>query len=351
VDRTRNTLGKARLFGLVALAFTIGLLPTMVGGALANEIWVSPAKNAAGVDLGTYAVLDGKQTHFVFGIPDNFTSFVAAKVVLIPTATAATTYSLGLSVASSPEAYGAHTYSSSSNPLRVTANQVIEIDVSSVFDAAIADLGALDAGIDNIGLQWDTPVNVKVLGMRFVFDGTGGPAGPTGPAGPQGATGPQGEPGPTGAQGATGPQGEPGPTGAQGATGPAGPQGPAGLQGATGPQGPAGPQGATGPQGEPGPQGTQGPQGEPGPTGPAGTFSAAIVVVRTATGAGNTAGGITASCGPGEVAIGGGVDASNGNHKVVTSKPAGGSTTTPPTGWVGKSDNAATITVYALCAP
>jgi hypothetical protein len=197
-------------------------------------------------------------------------------------------------VASSPEAYGAHTYSSSSNPLRVTANQVIEIDVSSVFDAAIADLGALDAGIDNIGLQWDTPVNVKVLGMRFVFDGTGGPAGPTGPAGPQGATGPQGEPGP---------------------------------------------------------QGTQGPQGEPGPTGPAGTFSAAIVVVRTATGAGNTAGGITASCGPGEVAIGGGVDASNGNHKVVTSKPAGGSTTTPPTGWVGKSDNAATITVYALCAP
>jgi hypothetical protein len=334
---------------------------TIIVAVLARSRGIAPFRHrrsqldgirGVGVDSGR-PVIELRQWSNSRRIPNNFTSFVAAKVVLIPTATATTTYSLGLSVASSSEAYGAHTYSSGSNPLSVTANQVLEIDVSSVFGAAIADLGTLDAGTDNIGLQWDTPVNVKVLGMRFVFDGTGGPAGPTGPTGPQVATGAQGEQGPAGAQGATGPAGPQGATGPQGAIGS---QGPAGPQGATGSQGPAGPQGATGsqgpagPPGEPGLQGPAGPQGEPGPTGPAGTFSAATVVVRTAMGAGNTAGGITASCGAGEVAIGGGVDASSGNHKVVTSKPAGGSTTTPPTGWAGKSDNAATITVYALCA-
>jgi hypothetical protein len=108
-------------------------------------------------------------------------------------------------------------------------------------------------------------------------------------------TGNQGPPGATGATGATGPQGPPG------ATGMTGPQGERGLTGATG---------MTGPAGEDGQDGAPGMRGEPGPN----EISAAnlyynpgneVSILGSIRG---TPGNSTATCQPGDIAIGGNFD-------------------------------------------
>ena len=90
----------------------------------------------------------------------------------------------------------------------------------------------------------------------------------------------------------TGTQGPPGPPGATGATGPAGPQGPQGIQGIVGPNG------------------TQGPQGDPGPNQILATnlyYNPGNVVNITGSSTG-TPGNSTATCNPGDIAIGGNFD-------------------------------------------
>jgi hypothetical protein len=74
------------------------------------------------------------------------------------------------------------------------------------------------------------------------------------------------------------------------------------LRGTRGPQGPEGPPGPAGPQG---PQGNPGPAGAPGPAG----RSATDVYTRTLDSAAQAGGGsfVNLFCGPGEVAVTGGV--------------------------------------------
>jgi Collagen triple helix repeat (20 copies) len=78
---------------------------------------------------------------------------------------------------------------------------------------------------------------------------------------------------------------------------PAGPQGPQGPAGARGPEGPPGTRGA---EGATGARGAEGPVGPRGPQGPAGATNVTVHVGEQATGE------ATATCDPGEVAVGGG---------------------------------------------
>jgi hypothetical protein len=111
-------------------------------------------------------------------------------------------------------------------------------------------------------------------------------------------------------------------------------------------------EGGRGPQGGPGPGGPAGPPGPPGPAG------ATKVVVRQGTpfsipfGMNGTS---TASCNPGERAVGGGNTASDPLLAVSQSLPIGGSTSAPPTGWRVDAHNtntagAANLTAVVVCA-
>src|SRR6266567_2860540 len=269
-----------RGIGVLVLAFALGLVPALVSSALANEIFVPPAKNAAGGTVANYAILSGNNTHFVFTAPDDMTGFTSAKVVLIPTfpnnaLTGTVAYTLNLTVAANNESATAaannFTQAQTTSPI-LTANAIQEIDVSSFFGTTGTGGVNLAAG-DSVGLLWTTSANQRVLGLRFEFAGTGGPTGPTGATGATGPTGAPGATGNTGGTGATGPTGAPGATGntgATGATGPTGATGATGDTGATGPTGPTGAPGDPGATGATGPTGATGDTGATGPTGPTG---------------------------------------------------------------------------------
>ena len=105
----------------------------------------------------------------------------------------------------------------------------------------------------------------------------------------------------------TGTQGPAGPAG------PAGPQGPIGATGATGPQGPQGPQGDQGIQGIQGPPGLNGINGTQGPPGPNQILAGNLYynpgnVVNITGSVPGTPGNSTATCQPGDIAIGGNID-------------------------------------------
>jgi Collagen triple helix repeat (20 copies) len=131
---------------------------------------------------------------------------------------------------------------------------------------------------------------------------------------------------------------------------PAGPQGPKGDPGPQGIQGPQGVQGIQGPTGDPGPPGPQGEKGEPGQS------SAENVIVRISSSKtlpardGGGAPGlvsVTASCNPGERAVGGGGQTENdpdatGSVGIIASKPQPQNTGATPTTWATRAANYST---------
>ena len=114
---------------------------------------------------------------------------------------------------------------------------------------------------------------------------------------------------------------------------------------------PAGPQGPRGPQGPVGATGARGAEGPPGPRGPEGPAGLTNVTVRTGAPATSVA---TATCNPGEVAVGGGGTTSNVQLEFLrasTPTPAGSAT---PTGWsvsaLQPDGNDATTQAFVVCA-
>jgi hypothetical protein len=113
----------------------------------------------------------------------------------------------------------------------------------------------------------------------------------------------------------------------------------AGPRGPAGPQGPAGPEGATGARGAEGATGARGAEGPPGPEGPQGPAGPGNLTVRQgAQGAGTS----TASCDPGEVAVGGGGLSQGGS--LTASIPEGSG----PSSWF--VEGAGTVTAVVICA-
>jgi Collagen triple helix repeat (20 copies) len=244
----------------------------LTSGNAQQELWVGAIKPNKG--YGPWQTTSNGKADFVFGVPTNFTGFANAKIVAIAKKTTSVDYDVTVSVAKDGEvAVGSGYTLSDQGPVNLTKGHVIEIDVSAALP------NDLEAGQDSVALNFKVAKHghdLRILGLRFVYDGV---AGPQGEQGPTGATGATGATGPQGLTGEAGPQGATGPTGADGAIGPQGPQGfigpigPEGLTGAIGPQGPAGTDGATGatgPQGQAGADGATGPQGATGNTGPQG---------------------------------------------------------------------------------
>lgn len=74
--------------GLIFGVFFAGLLLFFAGSAMASEIWVPPAVEPAAVALGqagkeTVAATESGETHFTFTAPEDYASFVGAKVLVI----------------------------------------------------------------------------------------------------------------------------------------------------------------------------------------------------------------------------------------------------------------------------
>ncbi|GGJ42050.1 hypothetical protein GCM10010121_061440 [Streptomyces brasiliensis] len=136
-----------------------------------------------------------------------------------------------------------------------------------------------------------------------------------------------------GLQGSTGPTGAQGLQGDTGATGSTGATGVQGLQGSTGPTGDTGPTGPTG---------ATGAAGDIGATGPSGASNTVVVAASGTTQA-------SVMCPAGHpFALGGGGTASGSNY-LVGSRPTGGTTTTPATGWQATTALGNGVTVFAVC--
>lgn len=249
-----------------------------------QELWVAPASANNSVDRWT--VTSNGATNFAFGVPSNMIGFTKATVVAIARKTTTSKFDVSVSVAKNGENQAAfETDLSNQGPVSLSNDKLIEIDISSIIPAS------LEAGQDSVAIKFEAEKksDLRIIGLRFLYQGVSGPTGPqgaTGPVGPQGATGatgstgatgnvgPQGNNGVQGPQGAIGPQGATGATGATGAVGPQGATGPIGPQGFIGQVGPQGPVGATGAVGPQGATGTTGPQGITGAVGPQGAVGA-----------------------------------------------------------------------------
>jgi phage tail-like protein len=211
------------------LALAVALGPLAVP-ALSDEIWVAPAKAGAETALGRWAVTEEGDTRFSIAVPASLTRFVSARIVLIggqphegprvfressgteesshrpPTPDPAFAYDLYLSLSRDGERQDFFVDARRGlGPLAIAPGQLLEVDVSEVFPT-----GAM-AGIDYVTLRFRTTPKerVHVLGLRFSFEGTPGPAGPQGEKGDPGPAGPIGPTGATGPQGPEGPQGLP----------------------------------------------------------------------------------------------------------------------------------------------
>lgn len=222
------------------LVFALAVFATPVK---ANELWVAPAKSPADQLMADFAAAQ-KKTHFGFGVPESFTGFTRATVLLIGSKDQEIRYDLKLSISRNLASDMAFVTAMKGIPAMVFKDQLLELDVSAIFNGA----PALQPGTDYVSLSIDigtprarrpgesgdengqnenssndacTP-RALVFGLRFQYVSPLGATGPQGPRGPKGETG---DTGPQGLTGATGPQGLTGATGPQGLVGPTGPAG------------------------------------------------------------------------------------------------------------------------------
>ena len=119
---------------LFILLFGITLVLTTAAPALANEIWVTPAEEAAEKEVGNWATTTTGDTRFSFAIPDDLKSFVSAKVVLISKKDTLIAYDLFLSHSRDGFPQNASTDALENlGPEVLFKNELREIDVSAIF--------------------------------------------------------------------------------------------------------------------------------------------------------------------------------------------------------------------------
>ena len=173
----------ARTKTILCLALTgLLVLPAM---ALADEIWLEPAKQDANSKVGNWGTANlggflsyAKETHFAFHVPDNFVSFTQAIVVLIPSSTSTLDYRAKSNVARDGESHTTNPGSFSGSQA-VTKDQLTEVDVSTIIPALIPS--------DYVTVNFEMGGSfekTRVVGMRFVYEGAGASvAGTSCPAG------------------------------------------------------------------------------------------------------------------------------------------------------------------------
>lgn len=181
------------------------LLMLLVSTAVhAEELWIAPVARVANASNGDWGVTPRGRTRFSFAVPNDFQSFASAKILVIGESSSEITYKVWLSVSQNMLPHNDITDQLINIPATVVAGELLEIDVSSIVP------GNLNAGVDYISLRIVTqPYDgaVRVVGLRFIYEGD---PGPEGPMGVQGRPGRPGRPGRLGRPGPRGPQGPPG---------------------------------------------------------------------------------------------------------------------------------------------
>ena len=119
---------------LFRLLLGMTLLVAPVTHVLANEIWITPAEEASEKKVGNWAATKKGDTHFSFAIPDDMTSFVSAKVVLISKKDTTISYDLYLSRSQDGFPQDVATGALENlGPEVLYKNELREIDVSAIF--------------------------------------------------------------------------------------------------------------------------------------------------------------------------------------------------------------------------
>lgn len=142
-------------------AFFIFILLT-VHVAWGAEIWVSPAVDPADTAVGDWAATNSTRAHFSFAVPDDFSGFVSAKVVMIGKNDKDTTADVFLSISQNALRYDDFTDALFSLPLSLKSSELIEVDVSSVFPA-------LNAGSDYASLYFESKF-AHIVGLRLEYN-------------------------------------------------------------------------------------------------------------------------------------------------------------------------------------
>ncbi len=153
--------------GLLTLTFSFlghGLAPWV---RAAEEIWLTPKVKDADTTVGDWAVTSHGDTHFSFAVPDDFESFVEARVVMTGKHSKEILCHLLLSVSRNLLPHDDFVDSLAGLPATVVEDELLEVDVSAIFPALIAgqDYVSLHFDADRVGA-------IRVIGMRFVYEST-----------------------------------------------------------------------------------------------------------------------------------------------------------------------------------
>ena len=116
--------------------FISGILLSQISAspALASELWVSPSESKT--TLGNWGVTSTGAAVFSFGVPDDMTAFTSAKILIIPAKNLNLAYDLKINGGSNGQSYTSGAYSQTNLTGSVVANELTEIDVTSVVAAA-----------------------------------------------------------------------------------------------------------------------------------------------------------------------------------------------------------------------
>ncbi len=143
----------------VALAVVVGALP-----AAADEMWVAPG-DKADHEVGSWGVTNTGAARFSFGVPADLSELTSARVVLLGKKTTSIDWHVDLSISQDGLPHDAIT-ASGDGSAALTAGDVAEVDVTSIFPAALA------AGVDVAGLAFaaDKIGDVYVVGLRLGYE-------------------------------------------------------------------------------------------------------------------------------------------------------------------------------------
>lgn len=127
-----------------------------------NTITTLPPYDTA---LGNFPVNtadNAENVWFVFRVPDNFTSFSSAKIVMIPDTTETIQWDVDVNYGGVGELYTANSATVSNSTLAVTINVLTEANIASAFTA-------LQSG-DYVGVKFNSNISsLRILGLYITY--------------------------------------------------------------------------------------------------------------------------------------------------------------------------------------
>lgn len=200
-----------RMFGIKSVVLGMLLFVLSISANVkANEMWIGPkpddSEEESNQAVGDWVVADNGETSFSFTVPANMETFTGATLVVMGKKDRNVLCNVHLSVSQNKKRYDYFTRQISGRLATLSTDELCELDITDLFDFELIP------GEDYVSMSFKATKtygssrtnDVRVVGLRFKYEG---PQGPKGDTGPQGAQGPQGLQGIAGADGATGPQG------------------------------------------------------------------------------------------------------------------------------------------------